>query len=149
MVVTDISGDEDKYTLDSHGFQLYRHTSVEKDFRDDAQIKAQYYPEVEQLIKDAYVCICEYYFCKVMIADISLSSRTGAARVFVFDHTVRRPAPPDAAGPTPGFRGPVTRVHIDQTYIASINRVAYHLPQEAEKLLQKRFQIINVSPFET
>lgn len=36
------------------------------------------------------------------------------------------------------------RVHIDQSYAAAKDRVSYHLPDEAEDLLQKRFQIINV-----
>jgi hypothetical protein len=29
-----------------------KHESKEKDFLDDAKIKAEYYPEVEQLLKD-------------------------------------------------------------------------------------------------
>lgn len=36
------------------------------------------------------------------------------------------------------------RVHIDQSYPASRERVFYHLPEEAEELVKKRFQIINV-----
>ena len=55
MVVHDISGDEDRYDLDSHGFQMYDHESKEKDFLDDDKIKAEYYPETEQLLKDALV----------------------------------------------------------------------------------------------
>lgn len=121
VVVTDISGDEDRYTLDSHGFQIYRHEAKEKDFVDDDQIKAQYYPEVEQLLKDA----------------------TGASRVFIFDHTIRRGAQ-DIRDPDSARRGPVRSVHVDQSYTASVNRVKYHLPDEADQLLQKRFQIINV-----
>ncbi|KAK4184326.1 amino acid permease-domain-containing protein [Podospora australis] len=121
VVVTDISGDEDKYTLDSHGFQLHRHESKEMDFADDDQIKAQYYPEVEQLLKDA----------------------TGASRIFIFDHTIRR-GNNDIRDPDAPRRGPVRSVHIDQSYSASVNRVQYHLPDEADQLLQKRFQIINV-----
>jgi hypothetical protein len=35
-------------------------------------------------------------------------------------------------------------VHIDQSYTASEQRVFHHLPDEAEGLLKKRFQIINV-----
>lgn len=50
--VHDISGDESKYTLDSHGFQYVKHESVEKDFENDEKIKEQYYPEIEQLLKD-------------------------------------------------------------------------------------------------
>jgi hypothetical protein len=53
VTVHDISGEEDRYTLDSHGFQIYPHESSEKDFQDDEQIKAHYYPETEQLLKDA------------------------------------------------------------------------------------------------
>jgi hypothetical protein len=52
-VVTDISGDESQYTLDSHGFQIYNHKSAEKDFVDDEKLQAEYYPETEQLLKDA------------------------------------------------------------------------------------------------
>ena len=50
--VTDISGSENKYSLDSHGFQLVHHESQEKAFVDDDQIKSNYYSEVEQLLKD-------------------------------------------------------------------------------------------------
>ena len=55
VTVHDISGEEGRYTLDSHGFQIYPHESREKDFVDDSQIKAEYYPETEQLLKDACV----------------------------------------------------------------------------------------------
>lgn len=53
MEVTDISGSENKYTLDSHGFQLVHHESQEKAFVDEDQIKSNYYSEIEQLLKDA------------------------------------------------------------------------------------------------
>ena len=53
VLIRDISGDEGNYTLDTNGFQVHSHTSVEKDFVDDDQIKSSYYPEVEQLLKDA------------------------------------------------------------------------------------------------
>ncbi|KAI9652809.1 MAG: hypothetical protein M1821_007807 [Bathelium mastoideum] len=121
VIVHDIAGDEDRYTLDSHGFQIYNHESQEKDFRDDDKIKAEYYPETEQLLKDA----------------------TGAVRVFIFDHTIRR-EPRDQRATSVQLRGPVRRVHIDQSYIASEQRVSHHLPDEADELLKKRFQIINV-----
>ena len=48
-------GDEDKYTLDSHGFRFYRHTAKEKDFLDDEKITTEYYEEVDELLKAAYV----------------------------------------------------------------------------------------------
>lgn len=113
-----------RYTLDSHGFQIYTHESKEKDFLDDDKIKAEYYPETEQLLKDA----------------------TGAVRVYIFDHTIRRQPKDRSQDPTKiQLRGPVRRVHIDQSCSASEDRVRHHLPEEAEALLNKRFQIINVS----
>lgn len=50
--IHDVSGREDQFTLDGNGFQFHRHTSAEKDFNDDEHIKAVYYPETEQLLKD-------------------------------------------------------------------------------------------------
>ena len=68
---------------------------------------------------------------------------TGAVRVFIFDHTIRR-QPKDERAKGIQLRGPVRRVHIDQSYSASEQRVTHHLPEEANELLKKRFQIINV-----
>jgi hypothetical protein len=51
--VIDIAGSEANYTLDSHGFQIVRHKSKEVKFLDDDQIQRSYYPETEQLLKDA------------------------------------------------------------------------------------------------
>ena len=53
MVVHDVRGTEDQYTLDTTGFQIYKHESAEKAFVDDEQIKNAYYPEVEELLKAA------------------------------------------------------------------------------------------------
>ena len=80
-----------------------------------------------------------------MLAAILTHIRTGASRVFIFDHTVRR-VPKDQRGPpdTISLRGPVNRVHIDQSYSAAKSRVPHHLPDEAETLLTTRYQVINV-----
>ena len=51
LMVRDIRGEEENYTLDTTGFQVLRHVSEEKDFVDDAIIKRVYYPEIEKLIK--------------------------------------------------------------------------------------------------
>lgn len=68
---------------------------------------------------------------------------TGASRVFIFDHTIRHQSPNDnSQGRT--LRGPVQRVHIDQSYSAALSRVSHHLPNEADQLLKGRVQIINV-----
>nr|ANM86433.1 hypothetical protein [Cladonia uncialis subsp. uncialis]AUW31030.1 hypothetical protein [Cladonia uncialis subsp. uncialis] len=126
VVVEDIRGREDQFTLDKNGFQIYRHASKEKEFTDDDQVKSVYYPETEQLLKDA----------------------TGASRIFIFDHTIRG-APSDVRTGTPTsatvtLRGPVNLVHIDQSYSAAKGRVPFHLPEDADALLKTRYQIINV-----
>jgi hypothetical protein len=55
VVVHDIRGSEDQYTLDTKGFQIVKHNSKEKDFLDDDQIRRIYYPETEELLKKALV----------------------------------------------------------------------------------------------
>jgi hypothetical protein len=75
---------------------------------------------------------------------IFIFKSTGASRVFIFDHTIRR-ATSDIRDIAGQLRGPARRVHIDQSYSASEGRVKHHLPDEADELLKKRFQIINVS----
>ncbi|KAF1994410.1 hypothetical protein P154DRAFT_557269 [Amniculicola lignicola CBS 123094] len=128
VTVKDITGKEKEYTLNKNGFQIYSHVSREKEFVDDEKIKAEYYPETERLLKDA----------------------TGASRIFIFDHTIRRQPVDVSTGssiPTEAsrkLRGPVQRVHIDQSYKAALSRVPHHLPEEADKLTQSRVQIINV-----
>ena len=54
VTVRDIRGQEPNFTLDKTGFQIHKHKSAEKDFNDDDHIKAVYYPETEQLLKDVY-----------------------------------------------------------------------------------------------
>ena len=73
---------------------------------------------------------------------------TGASKVFIFDHTIRRgPIGSRIASKILGKpRGPFHRVHIDQSYAAGPKRVAHHLPDSASALLEGRYQIINVWP---
>ena len=78
-----------------------------------------------------------------------LFASTGASEIFIFDHTIRRQSndkrtvDPNAPAQNP-LRGPVQRVHIDQSYNAGPDRVRHHRPADAERLLKGRYQIINV-----
>ncbi len=108
-------------SLDREGFDLIRFETAVTDFSDDETVKAVYYPQVERAVKAA----------------------TGADRVVIFDHTVRRHIPgtkDDRVGP----RQPVPRVHVDHTVKSGPQRVHVHLPDEAEDLLRGRVQIINL-----
>lgn len=76
--------------------------------------------------------------------DFDWKCSTGASKIFIFDHTIRRQPKDKRDGDTPSLRGPVQRVHIDQSYKAGPERVVYHLPEESDQLLKGRVEIINV-----
>ncbi|KAI1819150.1 hypothetical protein F4861DRAFT_166684 [Xylaria intraflava] len=125
-IVKDVTGEGDKYKLDRHGFQFcQRATQLHgTDFRDDELVKARYYPEAEQLLKDI----------------------TGTPHVKVFDHKTR-------VGPSNwhklgegnrATRGPLFRAHVDQSYAGAELILRRHFPEQADELLKRRYQIINV-----
>jgi hypothetical protein len=100
-------------SLDVQGFAAVRRRSASLDFDRDEEIRRIYYPESEALLREV----------------------TGATRVFIFDHTIRR---------REGVREPVLEVHVDQTVKSGPQRVRDLLPAEAEELLAGRVQIINL-----
>ncbi|KAF8272178.1 hypothetical protein EI94DRAFT_1777004 [Lactarius quietus] len=121
-VVHDVRGKEDTVSLETTGFEFVRHVSEEKLFVDEEAIRAGYYKEVEEIVK----------------------KHTGAKRILIFDHTIRRPLNKEGQPNAPQQRGPVTRVHVDQTYAAGLARVRRHAPEDADRLLKGRVRIINV-----
>jgi hypothetical protein len=93
-----------------------------RDFWDEAQTLALGHPEVVELVRAV----------------------TGAARVVVFDHTLRR-RDDGVRDRTPGqARQPASRVHIDQTVASGPQRVRDLMGEQAEDLLTRRAAIINV-----
>jgi hypothetical protein len=65
VVVENLRGKEDSVTLDTAGFQYFKHTSKHTSFANDEEIHKEYFPESIDLIK----------------------SLTGASRVVLFDHS--------------------------------------------------------------
>ncbi|KIY66356.1 hypothetical protein CYLTODRAFT_423512 [Cylindrobasidium torrendii FP15055 ss-10] len=106
--------------LDVTGFQLgTRPTNFIKDGEVDVE---NYYQESINLIKEI----------------------TGATRVELFDHTIRRRRP-EVLEDTPDKRQPVASAHVDQTPKSAEARVHRHLPAEdVPKLLANRYQLINL-----
>jgi hypothetical protein len=109
-------------SLDRHGFALVRRQSSVADFYNEQEVRSVYYPEAEHVLKEA----------------------TGADRVFIFDHTVRRRVPGGEDRRADQPRQPVPRVHVDHTETSGPQRVRDLLPDEAESLLRGRVQIINI-----
>jgi hypothetical protein len=109
-------------SLDEEGFELVRYSSFVRDFYDDEEVKNVYYPEASHFLKEV----------------------TGADRVFIFDHTVRRRVPGTEDRQDGLLRQPVARVHVDHTATSGPQRVRDLLPDEAETLLRGRVQIINL-----
>ena len=112
--------DADRLVLERDGFRFVRHDTAVEDFYDPEQVRRTYYPEMEALVK----------------------AETGAARVVVFDHTLR--TADDEAREQRKIREVVRRVHNDYTEWSGPQRVRDVLPQEAEALLQRRFAIVQV-----
>jgi hypothetical protein len=108
--------------LDREGFELVEHRSAVRDFWDDDEVRAVYYPEAERFIAEA----------------------TGASRVFIFDHLQRRRVPGLRDRAAGGPRQPATRVHVDHTARSGPQRVRDLLPDEAEELLKGRVEVINM-----
>lgn len=108
--------------VDVQGFQIVSHRTAVRDFWDEAQTLALGHPEVAELVKAV----------------------TGASRVVVFDHTLRRRSD-GVADRTPGAaRQPAGRVHIDQTVDSGPQRVRDLMGEQAGDLLTRRAAIINV-----
>ncbi|MFL5287664.1 MAG: CmcJ/NvfI family oxidoreductase, partial [Rhodopila sp.] len=88
-------------SLDQQGFAVLQQASAVRDFYDDDETRTIYYPEAERFLAEV----------------------TGASRVFIFDHTVRRRVrgADDRAVGMP--RQPATRVHVDHTAKSGPQRV--------------------------
>jgi hypothetical protein len=110
----------DTVSLDVEGFAVVPHRTAVRNFWDEAQTLALGHPEAAEIVKAA----------------------TGAARVVVFDHTLRRrTGETDRSANT---RQPVARAHVDQTVRSGPQRVRDIMGDEAEALLSRRAAIINV-----
>jgi hypothetical protein len=121
MVIRDGRPLRDQFSLEETGFEFVDHDTAVTDFYDADQLTSVYYPEVEALIK----------------------ARTGAARVMIFDHTLR--SGDEDTRNAKKVREPVLSVHNDYTDWSGPQRVRDILPEdEAEDLLSRRFAIVQV-----
>ncbi len=111
----------DQLSLDKQGFILTDHSSKMVNFYAAAEVRAVYYPEVEQLVKDV----------------------AGAVEVLVFDHNVR--CTPMAGRGENDARKPGLLAHNDYPVHSGPQRVRDLVEaEEAGLRLQHRFAQINV-----
>jgi hypothetical protein len=108
--------------LDRQGFELVERRSAVYDFWNDDEVREVYYPEAERFIAE----------------------KTGASRVFIFDHLQRRRVPGLTDRAPGGPRQPAARVHVDHTARSGPQRVRDLMGDEAEELLKGRVQVVNM-----
>ncbi|NNE83774.1 MAG: methyltransferase [Alphaproteobacteria bacterium] len=121
MVIRDGRPLRDAFAMDVTGFEFVDHETAMTDFFDTEQLKSVYYSEIEALIK----------------------ARAGAARVVIFDHTLR--SGDEDTRNEKLIREPVLSVHNDYTEWSGPQRVRELMPEsEVEDLLSRRFAIIQV-----
>ena len=108
--------------LDREGFALVEQRSAVRDFWNDEEVREVYYLEAERFIAE----------------------KTGADRVFIFDHVQRRRVAGAAERAAGVPRQPATRVHVDHTARSGPQRVRDLMGDEAEELLKGRVQVINM-----
>ena len=114
------NGRDEELSLERNGFELVEHRTAVKSFFDADELKSVYYREVEALIR----------------------ARSGAARVVVFDHTLRSGS--EAEREARLIREPGLSAHNDYTEWSGPQRVRELMGDEAERLLARRFAIIQV-----
>ena len=111
----------EEMTLDVAGFEVLNRPTPFNDWYDADAVKANYYPEVSAILKQA----------------------TGALEVFVFDHNVRNQPRSDRG--ESGVREPVDGAHNDYTLASGPKRINDILSDEnATHLAGKRAALINL-----
>ncbi|WP_293375082.1 CmcJ/NvfI family oxidoreductase [Nevskia sp.] len=112
-----------RFSADHEGFEIHDFPPDFKAFGDEAAVRSAYYAQVVDYVQ----------------------RHTGAARVLVFDHTIRKRIDPDDLSiQTTVQRPAVQLVHSDYTVKSGPQRVRDLLPDEADALLTRRVAFYNV-----
>ncbi|MEO6022397.1 MAG: CmcJ/NvfI family oxidoreductase [Burkholderiales bacterium] len=108
-----------EFSLDREGFALKPFATPFDQYDDDAAVRSAFYADVVAFVK----------------------ANTGAQRVEVFDHTIRKR---DPGQQTTVQRPAVMLVHSDYTIKSGPQRVRDLLPDEADEILKRRVAFYNV-----
>jgi hypothetical protein len=127
IAIDNVREESNEHSIDREGFELWDAPTKVKDFLDEDEIKATYYPEA---------------------AELALSI-TGAQHAYVFDHLVRR----REANRTPlsfgrknadGRAAANGRIHNDYTEASGCKRLAMVLTDPEALARVRRYAIVNV-----
>ncbi len=111
-----------EFSVDREGFALKPINARFEQFDNDDAVKSEFYAQIVEFVK----------------------ANTGARRVEVFDHTIRKRLPPDLSVQTTVQRPAVLLVHSDYTVKSGPQRVRDLFPAEADALLKGRVAFYNV-----
>ena len=120
VVIRNARVDPGHLSLEEHGATLIEQRSRVRDFYDNEELTAVYYPEAAAAIKTA----------------------TGADRVVVFDHNVRRGS--SLALRSYGQGRPVLHAHTDYTETSAMRRLSDELGSEVVDLQRHRVLQVNL-----
>jgi len=115
----------DTFSIDKEGFSVERFKTGYDNWEADELVREKFYPEIVEFLK----------------------TTTGAARVLVFDHTIRtkkNEAKKLTQETNTSQRAPVMLVHCDYTAESGPLRVRQLLKDEADELLSRRVAFLNV-----
>jgi hypothetical protein len=112
----------ERLSADREGFEIHEFGARFDQFDDDASIKSAFYRQIVDFVKRS----------------------TGALRVEVFDHTIRKRLAADLKAQTTVQRPAVLLVHSDYTVNSGPQRVRDIVPADADALLQRRVALYNV-----
>lgn len=111
-----------QFSAEREGFELHPFPATFTRFDDAEAVQAEFYPQVIDFVR----------------------RHTGAKRVVIFDHTLRKRLPADLKQQTTTNRPAVLLVHSDYTEASGPQRVRDVMQAEAEGLLQGRVAFFNV-----
>ena len=122
VAVRNIRALAQRFSVDREGFRFASAPSAFQRFDDADAIRDSYYAESASIVAEL----------------------TGAARVIVFDHTVRGRTTGGSRGTATTTRPPVHRVHVDFTVASGPRRARDVLGEDADALEGRRYSVINV-----
>jgi len=123
--IHDLRGKENTINLDKNGFEVHKYDGqIHEEFDDNSEAQQCYYADIISILK----------------------KRLGASRVIVFNHIIRsRGSWRTADQCDPSHKNPVFYPHVDNDSSAARFKVKEILgEEEAKKMMQNRFQIINI-----